>query len=893
MTFKETSTTDLPAPALLLEGHRHERSEVLRRLKEFLLHERARTHGLLRQGASGSTVTNRLTQVMDSVVVAAHQYAKDSAHGEEVPAVWIATGSYGRSELHPFSDVDLTLFYLSDSPTPYIEHLMSTVIQLLWDSGLDVSHACRNSASCLQVMKRDYVTASSLLEGRYVAGDKYLYEHFEKEVLLVFFSQHMLSFTADRAEEAHIRHRARGASPYHIEPNIKEDPGGLKDAQLISWILRLSQLLPSQFGGLLPLLQDNELKSLKEATDLLLRIRAQLHLLAGRRYDVLERALQEDVAQALGYRANNSLTGATALMRDYFAAAGNIRFHLDTALTRLENIWPSRPRRVTHRRPIAPGLVAIGDRLYFSGPDSLNSPWKAKKMMEVFCMAQRHHLQPSQQALKLIHEHLWLVDEDFRTNPEVAKLFMSLLESTVGVARALSGMRDCGLLGRYIPEFEELMGFIHYESPHSYTVDEHSLRAVGAIDELWHKDHPSRAQKRRLLEETGKQALLKLALLLHDIGKPRGPQHPLLGAAVIPTIARRLHLSEDDSRLLGFLVENHLEMTHLFEHRDHGEEAILTAFVHKVQSLRNLKLLYILTYADALASGRWFDWQDSLLWDLYQKAAIILSEGNTSVEARRPIAFREEFLELARREGMEREALKHCNLVPPRYTVEVTPQEAMTHLKLIGRLEGEKLPIALDFSLTNPFVEVWLSTIDRPARFSLISGVFAARGLDIISAQAYTRRDGIILDRFRIVPAEGRSLTDALCHEIKEDLLLVFEDKKSLAEMLRSRLRRITPARHPAPVKNYTYVRIDNKSSPDYTIIDVSSPDRVGLLYTISRSLAESGLDIHFAKVATRAGLAVDVFYVTDKDCRTKLLDEERIKRVNRALLRACKEELQ
>lgn len=888
VTSKETTVLNLPVPVFNLQGDRTKRTEILKDLKDFIQRERALTYKLHTEGSSGRAVTKRLAQLMDAVVSCAYRYARENAPDEEVPVAWIATGGYGREELHPFSDVDIMLFHLGDTPSAYVEHLMGTVLQLLWDAGLTASHACRNPKDCRRIMEKDYITASALLEGRYIAGDEALFKHFEKEVLFNFFSNHLFSFIADRIEEARTRHRSRGMSPYLIEPNVKEDPGGLRDAQLIFWLLRLSQLLPSQLGGLLPLLGEEELLSIQKASDLLLRIRTQLHILSDRKYDILERALQEEVAEALGYEESNGLPGATGLMREYFTAAGKIRFHLNTVMARFETAKPSITHRTPVRRPMGTDLVAIESKLYFNREDALNSPWKAKKMMEFFLSAQRHHLEPSQQALKLIHEHLWLVDEGFRNDPEVAKLFMGILEGTGDVSKTLGHMRDCGLLGKYVPEFDDLVGFVHYESPHSHTVDEHSLMAIGAIDALWQRDRPERAQKRRLLDETGKQAVLRLALLLHDIGKPRGPQHPLLGAAIIPTIARRLYLEEDDARLLEFLVKNHLEMAHLFEHRDHGEETALSTFAQKAVSLNNLKLLYILTFADIQASGAWFAWQDSLLWELYQKVAIILSEDMAHKVIESPKAFKEAFLALARTKGMEAEALRHCDLVPPRYIIEVEPEEALVHLELIRELKEEGAPIALNLLPANNFIEAWLSTEDRPTRFSQMSGIFAAKGLNIISAQAYTRKDGIILDHFRVAPSEEQCLTDSFCSEVREEFLSVFGGRKSLAEMLHSRRRRVVPGKRPPAKKGTTRVYIDNKSSPDYTIIDVVSPDKVGLLYTISLCLADCGLDIHFAKVATKLDQAIDVFYVTDKERRTKIFEEEKIKQIKAALTRAC-----
>ncbi|MFN3467428.1 MAG: hypothetical protein ACK4WF_06965, partial [Candidatus Brocadiales bacterium] len=491
----------------------------------------------------------------------------------------------------------------------------------------------------------------------------------------------------------------------------------------------------------------------------------------------------------------------------------------------------------------------------------------------------------SQQVLEYIQENLRLVDDNLRADPQASRCFISILEGTGSVAPVLRQMRDCGLLGAFLPEFDPLMGFVHYESLPMYTVDEQTLLALAVIDEVWLAESGATAQKRRLLEETGHYALLRLALLLHDIGKPRGPGYPLLAGAMIPTIARRLSLTEQDAKLLQFLVENHLELSCLFERRDHGEKQALQALAKRAEDPARLSLLYLLTYADTKASDTWSEWKDTSLWELYKKIASLLSPPRP--EAARPVSFKESLLELARKRGLEQEALRHCELVPPRYTLEVSPEEALSHLEMIRNLKSPSGgPVYLHPSESDHLTDIWVCTRDMPARFTQLSGVLTSRGLDIISAQAYTRKDGIILDRFRTAGPKGKPLKDKGIQELQQDLAAVLTGRLSLVELLRSR-QRLMPPCHP-PATGPTRIYIDNNSSPDYTIIDVVSPDRVGLLYSISKCLADCGLDIHFAKVATRLNQAIDVFYVTLRDARTKLFDEEDLKRVKQCLTEAC-----
>ncbi|HHT9154791.1 MAG TPA: [protein-PII] uridylyltransferase [Candidatus Tripitaka sp. YC43] len=873
------TTLEVTVPALALAGGL-DRNQALQRLKDFLQREKAQTFQLHQQGASGRLVVARLARLVDTAINFAHTYALENTP-PPAPLAWIATGGYGRGELNPFSDISLLLFH-QDAPADSVERLAGSATSLLAEAGLTVSLSCRTPQACLKAMEGDPLAACALLEGRWVAGEENLFQSFEKEVLAAFFSRHWFSFLRDRIEEQQARHGAKGASPYLVESNLMSSPGGLRDIHLLFWTKRLAEALPTR-RELIPSLKEKEYPGLLEAHDLLLRLRTQLHLLSNKKYDLFDRSLHEPAASAFGYKQEDGLPAATGLMRDYFRTAARV-CHLTRGIqSRFEDLKPSSQRATFFRRPLGSDFVAMGKRLYFAKPaEPLDAHWK---LLETFLVAQRHHLELCQQVLEHVRENLRLVDDGLRSDPQAARCFLSILEGTGSVAPVLRQMRDCGLLGAFLPEFEPLVGFVHYESLPTYTVDEQTLLALAVIDEVWLAESGATAQKRRLLEETGHHALLRLALLLHDIGKPRGPGHPLLAGAMIPTIAKRLSLGEQDAKLLQFLVENHLELSCLFERRDHGEKQALQALAQRVDNPMRLSLLYLLTYADIKASDTWSEWKDSLLWELYKKIAGLLSQQRP--EAARPASFKEGLLELARGQGLEQEALRHCELVPPRYALEVSPQEAVSHLEMIRNLKSPSGgPVYLHSSESDHLTDIWVCTRDMPARFTQLSGVFTAKGLDIISAQAYTRKDGVILDRFRIAGPEGKSLKDKGIKELQQDLSAVLTGQLSLVELLHSRQRRVAPSHPPAP--GPTRIYIDNNSSPDYTIIDVVSPDRVGLLYAISKCLADCGLDIHFAKVATKLHLAIDVFYVTLKDARTKLFDEEDLKRVKQQLMEAC-----
>ncbi len=871
----------VPVPALESPTSRLGKDQALAVLRDFFEKEKAQTLQLHQQGASGRLVTTRMAKVVDNMVNFAHQYALESVQ-PRAPLCWIATGGYGRGELTPFSDISLMLFSL-DAPAESEERLAKSVTSLLEGLGLQVSSSCNSTQTCLKLMESDPIRACALLEGRFVAGDKNLFQSFEKQVLEGFFSKHWFSFLRDRLEEQQARLGTRGVSPYMVESNLLTSPGGLRDIQLLFWITRLAEIVPNRRSNI-PHLREGEYHILLNVYDLQLRFRTQLHVHSGKKQDLFERSLHEPVARALGYKEEGGLPAANALMKDHFQTVLKVCHLLKNTQSRFEDLKPSSQRLVLQRRPLGNDFVTIGKRLYFSKTaEPVGANWK---LLEIFLIAQRHHLELSQQVLEFVKENLPLVDDALRSDPQASRCFLELLGGTGHVAPALYEMRDCGLLGAFLPEFNPLIGFVHYESMPVYTVDEEALLALAAVDEVWLAEAGPNAQKRRLLEETGHQALLRLALLLHDIGKPRGPEYALLAGAMVPTIAKRLSLKEQEAKLLQFLVENSLELASLVERRDHGDKRTLQALVQRTGDLKGLSLLYLITYAKMKASGHWSEWMDTLLNELYEKVAALLSQQKPGVE--RPTSFKEELLQLARGHGLEQEALQHCELVPSRYILEVSPEEAFGHLMMIRSL---KAPfggsVYLNTFKADHLMDIWICTKDMPARFAQISGVFTSMGLNIISAQAYTRKDGIILDRFRIAGPEGKSLDEKDIEEIQKDLSRVLAGQISLADLLSSRHIGKVPGRPAAP--GSTRVYIDNDSSPDFTIIDIVSPDRVGLLYTVSECLAECGLDIHFVKATTKLNQAIDVFYVTPKNARTKVFDKEDLLQIEKRLNEVCK----
>ncbi|MBM4051045.1 MAG: HD domain-containing protein, partial [Planctomycetes bacterium] len=498
-------------------------------------------------------------------------------HEAEKPLAWLAVGGYGRGLLNPFSDVDVMVLHPGEI-SPYLEDMVSTAFHLFWDTGLPVSHSCRSIAETQKVMREDSWIATSVLESRCLAGDQALYEQFRKEVVADFLAKNRYQFVEQKIVEAEKRHKSEGGSVYLTEPNVKENAGGLRDMNMVFWTGTALAGDPAAMrvpGLVQP--DERQMARAMKAYELQLRIRTEMHLRAGRRSDVLDRGTQADIAAAFGYKDSDGASALSAFMRDYLLAAREVNGLLRTLVSRFRYL-----RRIQHgmaarvgRRVLERDFVAVGDRIFLGRNDLFDGPGGRRNMMRIFLCSQRHRLEVSEEALQHIRHQIHRVDDAFRQDPEVAAMFMEILRGASGVADTLQAMAESGLLGEYLPEFGELDCLVHYEAYHDYTVDEHTLMSIRTIDELSSADSELDRPKREILAQVTRPCLLKLALLLHDIGKPRGSEHTERGATMIPLIARQLSLPEPDGKLVMFLVENHLAMADLSQRRDFNEEGVL------------------------------------------------------------------------------------------------------------------------------------------------------------------------------------------------------------------------------------------------------------------------------------------------------------------------------
>ncbi|MEW6746628.1 MAG: hypothetical protein AB1486_28135 [Planctomycetota bacterium] len=806
------------------------------------------------------------------------------AAGGELPDGWLllATGGYGRLDLFPHSDVDVCILHRDPLSAPERE-IVRTAFQALWDGGLRLSHAVRDLASCRLAVEAELATATALMEARALGGDTHLMQTFEREVIEPWIQRDAAKRLEQRLAEITRRYRYHGGSPLVKEPNVKEGVGGLRDYHASLWIermLRLQGVLPE--GSLFPWQGEHAPRAaaaVLRAVATLSAARIALHMVHGRQHDHLDLSSQLEVSRWLGIGDEEEHLGVEIFMRRYLLAAIELADLLESVIEERERLVRLRARPGP-RREVGWSLVLVGDSLYAAGPRPFEGASGAVRAVQLFASAQRLHVRPARSALVAVREALSGGYPGLSNDPSVARVFLSIFEGQGNVGAILRAMHRCGLLGALIPEFGDLTGLVRFDPYHRYTVDEHSLRAVEEIDAI-ERGEAGSGTPRRVLDAVQHPALLKLALLLHDIGKARGHAHVERARVLVPGILARLGVPTDDGRLVLFLVDNHLLLYDTLQKGDPSDPGVLAKLAKAVRNPSRLGMLYLVTRADMAATSPavFPRWQDALLTALFERCeAILTGERGDLLAGEKEIRAR--ILEGIEDAAMRRRAAVHLATVTPRYLMEVDPEDVQLHLDLIGQLELAR-PVILHPTLHEDAVMCWVVAQDRPRLLTDICGAFAKARLSIVAADVYTREDGIALDRLRAVGGAGVTLASGLLwQEIERDITAAGRGELDLRAEIRRRGEPFAPG--PSRPRYPAQVHFDNRISPRRTVIEVSGPDRRGLLFELAGGLAVRGIEIAFARIATIEGKASDTFYVHERGLK---LVEARFAEVKRALL--------
>jgi [protein-PII] uridylyltransferase len=883
------AASTLPAPA----GDVARAGTVAR---EYLARVREEVRARHDAGEGGLAVVAAYTDALDRLVrllfadASQHFLSKNARINQKFAAV--AQGGYGRGELNPCSDIDL-LFIYPWKLNPYVETVAEILLYALWDAGLTVGHALRNVRECGRLSGRDLKVKTAILDARYLCGDAGLYADFERCMQEEVWGADSTRFFKEKLNESIERHARFGDSVYLLQPQLKEGQGGLRDLHTALWMAKVKFKVRSLRELVrLGVIVERSMAELEVALDFVWRVRNAMHLATGTHQDLLSFELQDRLAPTLGFPAGRP--GVEAFMRTYYGHATTVNRFSDNVIARcLQQSEPYRGVQPT-ARVIRDGMRIQGRTLSVTGMDVFEREPAA--VVHVFAEAQRHGVTIGATTLELIREYLPAFAPHHAT-AAVSEAFLTILRANGHVYETLFEMHKLGVLTALVPEFGNLDCLIAHDPFHIYTVDQHSLMGVREVERLrageFAKEFPHLDQ---VMKEVQQPELLFLGMMFHDVGKGHGHDHSGRGARMMRDIAERLGLNVDERAACEFLVQHHLLMSHLAQRRDVHDDQLVIDFCRTVGTVENLQRLYVLTYADmrAVAPGVWTNWRDALLAELYVRAREFFEKGIFEPEDRGARADRVRQRVTAEAALAVRDAVARLSATMPDGYFLSTPEEMIeSHADLRRRFEaaeaaGERPAVATNLMHfgDRAYSEFAVCTRDRPGLFAMLSGVLAAHGMNILAARITTSRDGVALDAFRISHAEGDTVLDEeRWARVDATLAGVLGGAIDLEELVRRSQRPSILSRRPRrPVQ--TTVEIDNAVSRDYTVLDVFTGDRVGLLFTITNCLYHLWLEIHLAKITTMVDQVLDVFYVTDNEGR-KIEDAPRLDAIRSALEQA------
>jgi [protein-PII] uridylyltransferase len=799
-------------------------------------------------------------------------FRKAQSHAPSPSVCLMAVGGYGRAELAPHSDIDLLLLY-SSSKKEDLPPLVEKILYPLWDLGLDVSCSSRSINECMQMARSDFYIKTSLIDGRYLDGEyeffRNLYGFFMKKVL----HRKVQNFAAALAKELHLRGQKYEDPAYTLEPNIKEGKGGLRDFQIGRWVIRAKYKTDRWDSILFP----DHSRMLDKSLEFLWTLRNQLHLLSGRKQDDLTFEMQEKIAPILGLRPEKE--GIEEMMKQYHLSTQRISNFAQDILDRVIH-EPSplkktfhflRQRRIDDQFGMAHGDLHLLDPVAFKKDPP--------QLMTLFEYCQTYKSKMDFQTEEAVMEALPFIDDFFRNSEKVNQAFLSILRNGKAVDTILRKMHELGFLSRYIPEFSDVEGKVHYDLYHVHPVDIHSLLAVEELGKLkegfYQKDYPLLTS---LIREIEKPENLFLTVLLHDIGKGMEEDHSLAGAKMVKHIGDRMGLSVEDKALIGFLVKHHLLMVETALRRDLHDEQVILRFANEVKNLNRLKMLYLLTFADIKAVGpeAWTSWKNTMLTELFLKASHFFEKGAVAW----PLLKGEKMLKTLERSLSPEIFSAYSEHLPDRYLSCYSYNEIARHIKMACSVEKELFLVGWEIEKETQ-AKVTVCTKDHYGLFSKMTGSMFLSRLNILEAQIHTWGNGIVLDTFWVEDATQN--IERHLEKFKKNLGEILARNVSLRDLLFKR-KESNGIKQKVIPKVIGEVKINNQDSDFYTIVEVMGEDRLGILYEVTQALTDHGCDIHFARISTLGNRIVDIFYVQD-EWGEKISEKNRIDQLRRTVL--------
>jgi [protein-PII] uridylyltransferase len=882
------------------------RAKLVPELKKLLDRGHEEAQEKLLESQNGLVCARYLCERMDELVqivhnaVVQHLYpAANPSAGERLAVV--ATGGYGRGTLAPGSDVDL-LFLLPYKQTAWGESVVEAMLYVLWDLKLKVGHATRSVEDCLREAHADMTIRTSLLEARFLFGDRELFDNLGKR-----FDQEIVATTAPEFVDAKLKERdARvakaGASRYLVEPNVKDGKGGLRDLNTLFWIAKYVYRVkePKELvkAGLFT---QAEFNLFSRCEEFLWRVRCHLHFVTGRAEERLTFDLQRVIAERIGVPPRGGLSAVERFMKAYFLIAKDVGDLTAIVCAELE-------ARQTKRRPmldrmfgrfrrrsggalVSEGFVIDNNRLNVENEQAFERD--PVNLIRLFWLADRRNLAIHPDATRRATRSLKLIGHNLRNDPEANKLFLEILSSKNAPEVVLRRMNETGVLGRFIPDFGRIVAMMQFNMYHHYTVDEHLIRSVGVLTEIeagqLGSEHPLANQ---IFPTIRNRRALYVAVFLHDIAKGRPEDHSEAGAVIARKLGPRFGLTEAETDTVAWLVEHHLLMSNTAQSRDLSDPATIKSFAEVVQTMERLKLLLVLTIADikAVGPGTWTGWKGQLLRNLYQETEVILGGGAVDLARSERVRLAQEQLRAELPDWPDAEFETYVSRHTPGYWLKTDETRRAKQARLLRESDkaGRTVTTAYETDQFRGVTELTILSPDHPRLLAIVTGACAASGGNIVDAQIFTTTDGIALDTIVLSRAFDRD---------EDELRRAERVAKAIERALKGEVKiaDLVDGKRPAKERSKAFhvppeVSIDNSLSNRQTVIEISGLDRPGLLYDLTTALGKLNLNIASAHIVTFGEKAVDVFYVTDLT-GTKITHAGRQATISRTLLDVFKTE--
>lgn len=803
----------------------------------------------------------------------------------------LGVGGYGRGEMAPYSDVDL-LFLTPSAEDPPVKALIEGMLYILWDLKLKVGHSSRSIPECFRQAREDITIRTALLEERYVTGDKGQATTLHRRLRTELFSRTAAEFVEAKLVERAERHKRQGQR-YMLEPNVKEGKGGLRDLQTLYWIAKYvtgAEEVSDLVG--LGLIRPEEYAAFDRAEQFLWAVRCHLHYITGRATDQLTFDLQMEVAPRMGYLDGGGRRAVEYFMQDYFRHATKVGELTRIFLTALEarhvKTTPvtvglfRRPKRLREGFVLRHNRIAIADEAAFLS-DKLN-------LLRIFEEGLRTGYLIHPDAMRLVTANLDLIDEDMRQDREANHIFLDLLLKHGNPERSLRRMNELGVVAAFIPEFEPIVAMMQFNVYHHYTVDEHTIQCISTLAMI------ERGEMARELplgthimaEGAVNRRVLYVALMLHDIGKGRPEDHSILGAQIARRVAPRLGLNSEESEQVEWLVRNHLVMSDAAQKRDLSDPRTVRDFARTVRSRRRLDLLYLLTCCDIIGvgPGTWNNWKAMLLDRLYRETATVLDMGleaahrpNREAEAKR--ALRAALADWDRKD-LRAETGRHY---PPYWQgLPLDTQVVFAHL--LRGIRDDEIRIDLTPDADRDATRVSFALADHPGIFARLAGALALVGANVVDARTFTSKDGYATAAFWVQDSEGAPYDPGKLPRLRNMIERTLKGEVVAREAFKDRDK---VKKRERGFDFPTAITVDNEGSEIYTIVEVDTRDRPGLLYDLARTFASNNIYIASAQIATYGAQVVDTFYVKDM-FGLKLHSKLRAEALERKLRQAVEE---